>query len=179
MIQQTAWLDRQFAFDQPTAVFPSLLERLRGTPARVKDFVTGIREDELAARLNGKWSMKEHFGHLIDLQPLDECRLDEYLKGAKILSAADVENRATSSANYGSVPIADLIQKMTGGRQRLVRRLEALTEEDLKRVALHLRLQKPMRLLDWVHFLAEHDDHHLASARAVITILRSDEFRRK
>jgi hypothetical protein len=30
------------------------------------------------------------------------------------------------------------------------------------RVAIHPRLNKPMRLTDHLFFVAEHDDHHLA-----------------
>lgn len=63
-----------------------------------------------------------------------------------------MENRTTSRANHGSVPIASIIQRLTTGRQRLVFRLEALSEEDIGRVALHPRLRKAMRLLDWVYF---------------------------
>ena len=168
MILQTAWLDRRFDFNQPVGVFPPLLERLRGTPVRAKDLVAGISETVLATRVNGKWSVKEHLGHLIDLQPLDERRLNEFLDGAGVLSAADVQNRATENANHRNVPIAEIIRRLGIGREQLTRRLEALTEIELKRNALHPRLQTPMRLLDWLYFLAEHDDHHLAKARLAI-----------
>lgn len=62
-----------------------------------------------------------------------------------------------------------IIRRLTAGRGGLVRRLELLTEEQVAIVAIHPRLQKPMRLMDWVYFVAEHDDHHLAQARRALT----------
>jgi hypothetical protein len=179
MIAQTPWLNRQFCFDQPVGVFPLLLERLRGTPARAQDVVARLSEDVLATRLNHKWSVKEHLGHLVDLQPLDDRRLQEFLNGAQVLSAADVENRVTETAGHRNVPMASIIRRLTIGREDLVQRLETLTEEQVARAALHPRLQKPMRLLDWAYFLAEHDDHHLASARAGIGGYMSLKFPRR
>jgi hypothetical protein len=37
------------------------------------------------------------------------------------------------------------------------------------RSMLHPRLKKPMRLVDHLHFAAEHDDHHLAKIWDLIT----------
>jgi hypothetical protein len=179
MIAQTPWLDRQFHFDQPIGVFPVLLERLRGTPPRAQELVSRISEDMLATRVNLKWSVKEHLGHLVDLEPLDDRRLKEFLNGAEVLSAADGENRVTETTGHRSVPMASIIRRLFFGREDLVQRLGTLTEEQVARSALHPRLQKPMRLLDWVYFLAEHDDHHLALARAVIAGAMTMDFPRR
>lgn len=168
MIAQTAWLDRKFTFDLSTGEFPPLLERMRGTPARAKQLVTALAEDMLATRVIGKWSVKEHLGHLVDLEPLDDRRLSEFLCHKEMLSAADMENHATENADHRSTPVAEIVSKLTVVRDALVRRLEVLTEEQIGIVAIHPRLRTPMRLLDWVYFLAEHDDHHLSLARRVI-----------
>lgn len=174
MIPQTAWLDRKFVFDLPIGAFPSLLERVRGTPVRAKELVAGLPEELLATRVNGKWSLKEHLGHLADLEWLDDQRLSEFLNHTEVLSAADIENRATEIADYRSTPIADIIRRLTVGRKALVHRLEYLKEDQVGIIAIHPRLQQPMRLVDWVYFVAEHDDHHLARARRVITLLQAE-----
>ncbi len=44
MIRQTPWLEPSFNFDFPAGLYPCLLERLRGTPARVEEMVYGIDE---------------------------------------------------------------------------------------------------------------------------------------
>lgn len=179
MIVQTAWLDRQFDFNHPIGIFPSLVERLRGTPVRAKELVAGISETVLGTRVRSKWSAKEHLGQLIDLQPMDERRLSEFLDGAGILSAADVDNRATESADHRSVLIAEIIRRLRVGRKGLIRRLEALTEIELNRNALHPRLQTPMWLLGRLYFLAEHDDLHVALARSAIATLRREQLQEK
>ena len=58
------------------------------------------------------------------------------------------------------------------GRRRLelVNRLGTLSEADVGAIATHPRLGQPMRLIDWAFFVAEHDDHHLASARQVASL---------
>lgn len=168
MIEPIAWMQRQFTFDQPIGVFPALLERLRGTPARAGELTSGLPQEILVTRVNGKWSVSEHLGHLVDLHPLDDRRLREFQEKVPVLSPADGSNSATEHGNYREVPIAEILGKMRAGRTTLVHRLETLTDKEVEFTAIHPRLQKPLRLLDWVYFVAEHDDHHLACARAAM-----------
>src|SRR5271155_1869078 len=151
MIEQIAWLSREFSFDLPIRVFPSLLERLRGTPVRAKELVTDVPEDTLGARIAGKWSVKEHLGHLVELQRLDDQRLDEFINRIEVLSPADVHNRATEGANYGNVPITDIPARLAAGRKQMVNRLERLTEEEKGIAAIRPRLRRPMGILVWVY----------------------------
>src|ERR1035438_6160094 len=116
MIEPLAWMNREFTFDQPVALFAALLERVRGLPARAADLASGFSEGALARRLHGSWSAKEHLGHLVDLQPLDERRLREFLQRARVLSSADIGNRATEIANHSQVPLADIIARLRAGR---------------------------------------------------------------
>ena len=168
MIEIRPWIKREFSFDQPIDVFPALLERLRGTPARARELIAGVSEDMLSTRPDGKWSVKDHLGHLVDLQPLDEQRLHEFLSRAPVLSAADITNRATERGNHRQAPCAHILGRLRIGREELVVKLNALTAEEIGISAVHPRLQESMRMLDWVYFVAEHDDHHLAKARRVI-----------
>ena len=168
MIETLPWIKREFNFNLPVGVFPVLLERLRDTPAQAKPLIVGISEEMLAMRPNGKWSVKDHLGHLVDLRALDEQRLREFLGRAKVLSAADFGNRATEHRNHHQTPVTEILRQLHAAREELVRKLDALTEEDVGISALHPRLQKPMRIIDWVYFVAEHDDHHLAAARRAL-----------
>jgi hypothetical protein len=168
MMKPAAWTARSFSFDRPPDTFPEVLERLRGTPARAAELVSGFSEETLARGPAGKWSAKEHIGHLTDLVSLEERRLEEFLSGADVLSLADMTNRATEAADHNRTPIAKILSNFRRHRLSWVNRLEALPESDVSRTALHPRLQQPMRLLDWAYFIAEHDDHHLAAARYVL-----------
>ncbi len=165
---QMPWTQRTFTFDFPAGVFPGVLERLRGTPARLSDLVRGVPHNMLIRRANERWSVNEHIGHLIDLDDLDHVRLNEFIAGAPQLSAADMNNRRTYEAGYNDVATGTLIDYLHARRTDLVERLEALGDEIIERRALHPRLQVQMRLVDWMYFVAEHDDHHLARIRELI-----------
>ncbi|MCH9001990.1 MAG: hypothetical protein IIC02_05390 [Planctomycetes bacterium] len=45
------WIDRKFSFDFPASKFPDLLERWRGTPARLEERVSGLSRDVLIRRV--------------------------------------------------------------------------------------------------------------------------------
>ena len=165
---QMEWTRRTFSFDFPIGVFPGIVERLRGTPVRIAELIRGVPHTMLTRRDGNRWSVNEHVGHLIDLDDLDHLRLNEFLAGAATLSAADITNRRTHEAGYNDVAINTLLDYLRDRRYDLVARLEALTDEQVGRTAVHPRLQKPMRLVDWCYFVAEHDDHHVARIRELI-----------
>jgi uncharacterized damage-inducible protein DinB len=162
-MNRTKWFERGFDFNMPVGVFPCVLERLRGTPARLEELVRGLPAELLAERRAGKWSVQEHVGHLYDLDELHEGRLEDYARGLEVLRAADLSNRKTEEANYNSARVEDLLARFRSARASLVRRLESLTEEEIAASAVHPRLGKQMRVIDMALFVAEHDDHHLAS----------------
>ena len=80
--------------------------------------------------------------------------------------------RSLRTSNRSHLGLVEIIRKLTFGREALVHRLEELQVDQVGIVAFHPRLQKPMRLLDWLYFVAEHDDHHLAQARRAIRTLQ-------
>jgi uncharacterized damage-inducible protein DinB len=147
----------------PVGVFPSVVERLRGTPARLEELVRALPPQVLTAKPNGGWSIQEHVGHLFDLDELHEGRLEDYAQGLDTLRAADMTNLKTNEAGHNEALTEDLLARFREARARFVRRLEALTEEEVARMAIHPRLQQPMRVIDMALFVAEHDDHHLAT----------------
>lgn len=162
-MNRTKWVDREFDFRLPLGVFPCVLERLRGTPARVEELARSLSPELLTGRRGGKWSAQEHVGHLYDLDELHEARLEDYERGAEVLRAADMTNRKTEEAGHNSARLEDLLALFRSARESFVRRLEAMSEEEVARTALHPRLGKQMRVIDLALFVAEHDDHHLAS----------------
>ncbi|HST53999.1 MAG TPA: DinB family protein [Pyrinomonadaceae bacterium] len=162
-MRRTKWFEREFDFSLPVGVFPSVVERLRGTPARLEELVRSLPAETLTARRGEAWSIQEHVGHLIDLDELHEGRLEDYAHGLDTLRAADLTNRKTYEANHNEAALEDLLARFRDARLRFVRRLEALCEEEVAVSALHPRLGKQMRVIDMALFVAEHDDHHLAT----------------
>lgn len=161
-MQRIKWTDRRFNFDFPAGIYPEMIERVRGTPARLEDLLAGLSPDTLTAQVDGRWSMQENAGHLLDLESLVLQRVDEYLAGNTTLHAADMSNRKTYEASHNNVPVASILTAFRSARHELVNRLEHLDDEVFARSALHPRLNVSMRLVDMLFFQAEHDDYHLA-----------------
>jgi hypothetical protein len=168
MIELIRWTERRWSFSLPVGVFPAVVERLRGTPARVTELLSAVEEDSAAARLGSAWSAKEHVGHLSDLHELEERRIHEFIEGIGVLSAADLANRRTEQAEHGTTPIAEILRRFRHERDAFVKRLESLSADEVAIAALHPRLGQHLRLVDWAYFVAEHDDHHLALARRAL-----------
>ncbi len=162
------WLEHTFNFDYPAIKFPEIVERLRGTPARVAALLEGLPPALLVRRDGKGWSVQENVGHLADAHRLMFIRLDEFLTGAAVLTAADQESRRTQAADHNTRPMADVLAELRDARRRFVARLDACAEADWSRTALHPRLNKPMRLVDHACFFAEHDDYHLARIAELI-----------
>ena len=83
-------------------------------------------------------------------------------KAHDTLTAADITNAATHGAKHNNRVIADIVNGLRSRREHLVSSLEHLPAKEFSRTALHPRLQIPIRLVDHLAFIAEHDDHHLA-----------------
>ena len=162
MIKKINWVDRKFNFDFPVALFPNIVERLRGTPARVEEMIVALPQEILTKKDGAGWSIKEQIGHLTDLDELHYGRLEDYKNKVKILRPADMTNAKTNMANHNSVPTAELLQNFRTERFRFINQIEEVDEEAAAVVAEHPRLKQPMRLIDMLFFIAEHDDHHLA-----------------
>ena len=168
MPKRRVWFERRFELGFPIEAFPDVVERVRGTPVRLEERVRGVDTTELTHRSGGAWSIQEHVGHLLDLEELWSGRLDELMAGDKQLRAADVQNRKTYEANHNDSSIAELLAQFRATRMGITERLEALTGDELRKVALHPRLEQPMTVVDLFFFVAEHDDHHLARITEIV-----------
>jgi uncharacterized damage-inducible protein DinB len=156
------WTDRQFDFNFPVELYPEMIERVRGTPARLEDLLRTVPAELRTRQEDGRWSMQENAGHLLDLESLFSQRLDEYLAGSTQLHAADMSNRKTYEANHNDVNLDVILNEFRKQRRRISSRLDQLDAEVFGRIALHPRLKVQMRLVDMLYFQAEHDDYHLA-----------------
>lgn len=156
------WFDRQFEFTFPAEQYPNLCVRLRGAPPRLEEITRGCRREVLVRKPKDKWSAQEHAGHLVDLEPLWMARVSDFVSGGSELSVADLSNRKTDEANHNAHSLETILAGFRNARMQLVARVETLDPALFARTLIHPRLKKPMRLVDHLYFVAEHDDHHLA-----------------
>ncbi|MGA9530199.1 MAG: DinB family protein [Terriglobales bacterium] len=162
MVQITEWFGRKFEFSFPVELYPDLCMRLRGTPARLEELVRDSPGDRLVGATAGKWSAQEHAGHLLDLEPLWMARTEDFLAGRSELTVADLTNRGTYEAQHNARALPAILADFRSARLALVNRLQSVDPKLFAGTMLHPRMKVPMRLVDHLFFVAEHDDHHLA-----------------
>ncbi|MGB5107324.1 MAG: DinB family protein [Candidatus Zixiibacteriota bacterium] len=168
MIEQTKWIERKFNFDFPVALAPVILERIRGAVPRIEAVTSGLPSELLITQTDGKWSIQEQIGHLHDLDALHDGRIDDYLAGKSELRAADMANAKSKAAGHNDLSYSEVLDGLRRSRIAFIDRVEELDTKDFERIALHPRLQKQMRLVDMLLFVAEHDDHHISMMRNIL-----------
>jgi uncharacterized damage-inducible protein DinB len=172
MSQVSIWFDRKFEFSFPVELLPNLCTRLRGTPARLEELLRGRSHQILTGKAQEKWSAQEQAGHLLDLEPLWLARVEDYVSASSQLTVADLTNRKTEEANHNTRPLEQILTNFRAARAGLLTQVDELDESPFARSIPHPRLQTPMRLVDHLYFVAEHDDHHLARIWELVTAAR-------
>ena len=81
-MRRTEWFQRQFPAIADNGLLPGILERLSGTPARLRAMVADARP---RAAESG-WSAAKELGHLSDIEPLWLARVQAVAE--PLLSAA-------------------------------------------------------------------------------------------
>lgn len=159
---RTPWFERKFPAIEDNGLLPGILERLEGTPHRLRALLDGV---EHSGKADAGWSLAQELGHLDDLEPLWLQRAGDIVEGKSDLTTADLSNRKTHEADHDQWPLSELITRFEQKRLAFVSRLRGASDADLERAAKHPRLGTPMRLIDLAFFVAEHDDHHLVRLR--------------
>jgi uncharacterized damage-inducible protein DinB len=170
MITRTPWLERRFETGLPLEIVPNLLERLRGTPARIEDRIRDVGTETLTARSGDSWSILDNVGHLLQVESLWAARMDDFEAGRQELTAARFESWRVGEAQFNRRAARDLCSSFRVARRSLVARLEGLDDAALQVVARHPRLDRPMRVVDLMSFIAEHDDHHLVTITQLLAV---------
>ena len=157
------WFDRKFNFENLEGTFPSILERLEGTPLRLKHKIQTIPPEHYQVSVGSTWSIQEHVGHLGDLEDLWEKRCIDFIQKRSVLTEADLANQKTHNAKHNQHDMQELLNAFEKQRVQLCGFLRSLSKNAEIWHSKHPRLQSPMRPIDLAYFVAEHDDHHLAA----------------
>ncbi len=141
----------------------NIMTRVQDTEIRLKHYCAPLTDAQLSHRPNGAWSIKEHIGHLIDLEPLHQGRLQQLAVLQPELTGADMSNAKTEAADHNAQSLEALLEEFRRVRTAFIREFKALPSASLQHAAQHPRLKVPMKPVDVLFFVAEHDDHHLAT----------------
>lgn len=161
MIAQTPWIERSFQFNFPIGLFPVIFSRLEGSIFRLHSLLLNADEDQCSHNENG-WSVKEHTGHLSDLEELWWKRLADFQANKAILTAADMNNQKTKEAHHNEKTLGQLLNEFTIERQKMLENIYNSDAALLSKMSVHPRLNISMRFIDALYFVAEHDDHHIS-----------------
>ncbi|MDF2187896.1 DinB family protein [Paraflavitalea sp. CAU 1676] len=166
------WFDRKFNFSFGTDEYTALYQRLQHGPDILASVLIDMSDHVLAYQPAGKWSIKEHIGHLSILEPLWRTRMHDIVEKKPILTPTDLDNKATTEAGFNNYAITDLFQQFVEERRKTLSLLGSIDIQEHQHTSLHPRLQQPMRLIDIIYFTVEHDDHHTNVIQELIKTLK-------
>jgi hypothetical protein len=163
LVPPVKWFERQFSFGQPAAMLPIYLERLEGTIYRIEARVKGVSEETLSQQPGGKWSIKQHIGHLGEMDALSYKRIDEMIRGVSAITPG-----AFDGGSYHTQPLIEVLHFFRNSRLKNMARYRSLSEQELANGSLHPRLHVKMTPVDMAMFDADHDDHHLVIIHEIL-----------
>src|SRR3989475_10468904 len=99
MIRKQPWFERKFPTGLSVDLFPVIVERLRGTPARLEDRLSSLPVSILTRRSGSTWSSQENAGHLLDLEPLWLARGEDPLARRPEMNTGGLTQRPTDAAH--------------------------------------------------------------------------------
>ena len=166
-MKKPEWFERKFQFGFSPGMLPFLIERLEGTIVRLERKVEDQSDKTLSFQPNGKWSIKQHIGHLAEVDEIALRRIDEMLKGVSPLTPAVFE----PTRDYNGQSVTAVLEYFAKTRMENINRYKTLSESDCTKTSLHPRLKVLMSPVDLAYFDAEHDDHHLVKIGEIKTAM--------
>ncbi|MDR2269406.1 MAG: DinB family protein [Sphingobacterium sp.] len=162
------WFDRQFDSNTGSEYFDEFLKLLEDFPAVLNRVLKRCPVEVSTRKMGDKWSVNENIGHLILLEDLWRIRFRDIKEGKPDMSTADLSNTETDQSSFNKMVVEELINDLVSEREKTIVMLQKLSEEDLLKTSMHPRLQQPMNIIDLMHFVAEHDLHHLDTIKSII-----------
>lgn len=163
MVKREAWFDHKFNLGINQGWTQNIMTRIKDCEIRISHHCASITDKKLSIRSGSKWSIKEHIGHLIDLEQLWINRFLQFEKLYPELVAADLSNKKTEDANHNNNSLEELLKEFRVERQELIDTFNGLSEKAHNHSSYHPRLGVKLQPVDLLFFIAEHDNHHITS----------------
>ncbi len=162
------WSQRTIEYGRSLDELPVLLERVQGTVSRVTSILAAPPVEKLHLQVQGKWSAMEHVGHLITLQDRFEGRVEDFENRRTSLCDISLHDQGSVLQGHRLRALGDVLEEFRLKRMAFARRVSMFQRGALEHVAFHPCQNKRMRPVDMLLWVAEHDDHHLASMRSIL-----------
>ena len=162
------WGQRTIEYGRSLDELPVLLERVQGTVSRVAALLSAQPVEKLNVQVHGKWSVMEHIGHLITLQDRFEGRVEDFENRRTSLCEISLHDQEAILHGHRLRALGDVLEEFRLKRMAFAQRLSMFRQATLEHVAYHPCQNKRMRPVDMLLWIAEHDDHHLASIRTIL-----------
>jgi uncharacterized damage-inducible protein DinB len=144
-----------------------IIEALRLLPARLRDEVAGLSEEQLRFRPGeGQWSLKEVIGHLRDFAEIDHDRLVRMITQERpVLPGYEQEDLAREH-NCQDADLHAVLEELASIRQETVHVLTELVDANWARTGRHLE-RGIFSIRQHVEHIIDHEALHLEHIRAL------------
>ena len=137
-----------------------IIDTLASQPTRLQDLFTAMPEERGEFRYaEGKWSIKELLGHLIDAERMFAYRLFRISRADETPIEGFEQDGYIENAHSNRRSFADLLEEFSLLRRANMLFLNNLTDEALMRVGTANNVKISVRAL--VYIMAGHIEHHL------------------
>ena len=124
----------------------------------------GVPKDRERHRYaEGKWSIREVAGHLVDAERVFGYRAFSFSRGEKSPLPSFDENEYVAASGYDEVPLDELVAELVGVRDANLAVLRRLADAEWARVGTASGKPVSVRALGFI--MAGHPRHHLAILR--------------
>ena len=137
-----------------------IIDTLAAQPAALQDLIAAMPEDKgTFAYAEGKWSIKELLGHLIDGERMFAYRLFRISRGDKTPIEGFEQDGYIENAHSNTRSFAELLEEFALLRRANMIFFNNLTDDGWARVGTANNVKVSVRAL--VYIMAGHIEHHL------------------
>lgn len=137
-----------------------ILDQLEvGLETATRFFQSIDKEKEDYRYAEGKWSVKEVFGHIIDSERVFSYRALCISRGESAALPGYDENQYVANGNFASRSIQSLLDEYTGLRRSGIALFRSLSEEQL--LQMGTANGKPVQVAAIIAIIAGHELHHI------------------
>ena len=145
----------------PTEIYPSITSRLEMQLESIKVILLTINSKQLDWKKSpGKWNIHETIAHLVCYQQMFTERVVQALtEEVPFFAKYDAEMDADFQ-HWCTDDTQHFISQLFSDREKLVKLISKLNNEDANRIAMHKKYGSHNIVL-WVEFFLLHEAHHI------------------